>query len=218
MKKYFLTGLALFLPIGIPILIVVFLFRLMTDPFLGIIEWELQTLPIDPAYHDIMLLILKCLFLVGMFFFIALLGMIGHHYLSKWLISYLEKVFLKIPVVKTIYRISGEITKSFLQTTEKPFKKGVLIRFPNTDSYAYGFYTGDSPKEIIEKANDPSLKNIFMATAPHPISGFLFMVKGHMVEEVDISIEDIFKTLISCGVYNTDDTKNNEGPPPTTTS
>ncbi len=213
MKKYFLTGLALFLPIGIPIVIIVFLFRLMTDPFLGIIEWELETLSINPAYHNVMLVILKVLFLVGMFIFITLLGMIGHHYFSKWLISSLEKMFLKIPVVKTIYRISGEITKSFLQTTEKPFKKSVLIRFPNADSFSYGFYTGDAPKEIIEKAKDPTLKNVFLATSPHPISGFLFMVKGHMVEDVDISIEDIFKTLISCGVYNADDEKNDEGSP-----
>jgi uncharacterized membrane protein len=207
MKKYFITGLALFLPIGIPIILVMFLFRIMTDPFLGLIEWELKTLSINPIYHDVMLWILKCLFLVGLFFFITLLGLVGHHYFSKWFLTLVEKVFLKIPVIKTIYRITVEITKSFLSTTEKPFKKSVLLNFPSKDSLVYGFYTGDCPKEILKKAEDPTLKNVFLPTAPHPISGFLFMVKESNIKEVDISIEEIFKTLISCGVYNADDAK-----------
>lgn len=140
-------------------------------------------------------------------FFITLLGLVGHHYFSKWFLTLVEKVFLKIPVIKTIYRITVEITKSFLSTTEKPFKKSVLLNFPSKDSLVYGFYTGDCPKEILKKAEDPTLKNVFLPTAPHPISGFLFMVKESNIKEVDISIEEIFKTLISCGVYNADDAK-----------
>ncbi|MBI5273916.1 MAG: DUF502 domain-containing protein [Chlamydiales bacterium] len=202
MKKYFLTGLIIFLPLAITIFIPVFLFQLLTSPFLGLLEYILTELHVNPAHYDLILLLSKFIFLIILFIVIVILGFIGHHVLSHWFVHWMDRLFLRIPVIKTIYRLSAEVVKSFFQTTEKPFKKTVLLRFPNMISTVYGFVTGDAPQQIKKfEKSDENLKAIFIPTAPHPISGFLVMVQEKLIQDVDISIEDVFKSLLSCGLY-----------------
>lgn len=202
MRKYFFTGLIIFLPIVLTLLIVIFVFDILTNPFIGVIDYFLGQFSVDPSHHATIFFLSRIIVLICLVLFIFLLGFIAQMFLTRWFLSLMDRLFRKIPIIKSIYRISVEITNSFFQTTEKPFKKTVLMKFPHQKAHAYAFLTGKAPKEIQEKeSSEEEMKTVFLPTAPHPISGFMLIVQESLLTDVDISVEDIFKTLVSCGLY-----------------
>lgn len=209
MKKYILSGLIILLPIAITIWIARFFFDILTTPFMGLIELTLDQQGIATAGHPGLVFACRLLILILIFFLIFLIGFVAQRLFFNWLIKLADRLFMRIPVIKSIYKIAVEIIKSLLSPGAKPFKKTVMLDFPDKDSKALGFYTGDVPEQV---AKGDNLKTIFLPTAPHPISGFLLISPEKALKDVDISIEDVFKILVSCGTY-----RPGEDQPPTST-
>ncbi len=165
--------------------------------------------------HPALLFVSRLAVLVIIVFLIVVLGFVAQRILFKWLINLMHKLFLKIPIVKSIYRITTEIIKPLFSPGAKPFKKTVALDFPHEDARALGFLTGDVPesmeKPAREKKGDSDLKSVFLPTAPHPISGFLLITSQSKLEDIDISIEDVFKILVSCGTYHPGKQQGNTG-------
>ena len=156
----------------------------------------------DSYFHGYILYFSRVIILIALFFSVLVLGMLGQHFLTRWMLRLTNRVFLRIPIFKSIFRVSREITKSFINQKSKPFKKTVLVDFPKTDSKAYAFLTNHAPEEVQNKApHEKEMQSIFLPTAPHPISGYMMMVGKDRLQEVDVSIEDVFKTLVSCGLF-----------------
>jgi uncharacterized membrane protein len=106
----------------------------------------------------------------------------------------------KIPVVKTVYKLFRDIFSAFFSTDgKKAFKHAVLIPFPERPNFCLGFQAGEVPEECQQKVDIP-LVSVFAPTAPHPISGFLFLVDKKDVSHIHTSTEDAFKFLVSCGM------------------
>lgn len=84
---------------------------------------------------------------------------------------------------------------------QKIFKKSVLIKFPHSKATAMGLLAEEAPECVKLALSDEELKTIFVPTSPHPISGFLLICQNRDIKEIDISTEDVFKFLISCGIY-----------------
>ena len=204
MKKYLLTGLIILCPMMITVWIVNWIFDFITLPFIGLIQRFISHFGLVPNLHPFLIFALRICMLVGIFAFILMLGFAGHKLLLKWLVSLADKIFLKTPIVKTIYRFVTEIVKPILSPGTKPFKRAVAMRFPTQNSIAIGLETGEAPN-CINKGSPVKLKTVFMPTAPHPISGFLLMTEDANLKEIDISIEDVFKILVSCGNYHPDE-------------
>ena len=78
----------------------------------------------------------------------------------------------------------------------------MLIPFPNDETYAVGFVTGDTPEVLKEGSLPLTDFAIFVPTAPHPMSGYVLLAPKKIVRHVDVSVEDAFKFLISCGVIH----------------
>ncbi len=204
MKKHFFTGLAIFAPIALTVMIAIYLFDLLTAPFAGIIESLLKsfegTTPQGLFRHEGLILFLSRLTaLVVLFFLILLLGYLGRKFFFNTFLRLTNALFLKIPFVKRVYKISKDVTKAFFTQTEKTFKSTVLVPFPHKDTHAIGFVTGNIPeplKRLLEGADTA----VFVPTAPHPLSGFILMTRKSDILEVDITTEEAFKFLVSCGV------------------
>jgi uncharacterized membrane protein len=204
MKKYLLTGLIILCPIMITVWIINWLFDFITLPFIGLIEHFIKHFGLAPNLHPFLVFGLRVCMLGGIFAFILVLGYAGQKLLLKWLISFADSILLKTPIVKTIYRLVTEIVKPILSPDTKPFKRAVAMKFPTETSIAIGLETGDAPR-CINKSSSSKLKTVFMPTAPHPISGFLLITEDANLKEIDISIEDVFKILVSCGNYHPDE-------------
>jgi len=118
-----------------------------------------------------------------------------------------NKILSKIPFVKSIYNVSKDVAGAFVSHGEKKaFKKSVVTIFPSKKSFCVGFETGEIPP-ICQKHIKEPLVPVFVPTAPHPISGYLLMVKKKHVKDVNMTNEETVKFTVSCGIITPD---NNE--------
>ena len=203
MKKSFITGLIVLLPIAVTILIISFLLNIFTSPFLDLVTTFLmkfqKSFPLF-ASENFVNIFSRLVILVLFFFAIILLGMLGHLVIFKALLKYFNAVLMKIPLFKSIYHtLKDFITSIFSIDERKAFKYPVLVPFPSKDSYCVGFSTGTTPPEC-EEATNKKLEPVFVPTAPHPISGYLYFLESKDVDKIDMTNEEAIKFTVSCGV------------------
>lgn len=209
MKKYFLTGLVILLPIAVTAFVMFFLIDLLTAPFTGAVHKVLlilgQNVGFLQKYQGLLTFISRLIVLFFLFFVIIILGYLGSQIFRNFLQNSLDQLFLKIPFVKKIYKAVRDIVKTFFSNSKKAFEATVVVPFPSEKSFILGFQSGDAPREAMEKAHiDLSrygYKSVFVPTSPHPVSGFLLIINQDDVKKVDISTEEAFKFLISAGLF-----------------
>jgi len=200
MKKTFVTGLATLLPIAITFFILRFIVDLLTTPFLSLAEQGLQLFsPVFSLKNHLLLVGIasKILILLFLVLLIFLLGIIG----EKVFLFFIRKIFFRIPLIKTIYSFIQGLTSVFVKKNQKFFKKTVLLPFPHLRAKVVGLLSGPLSKNISPNTSE-TLQTVFIPTAPHPISGFLLLIKEEELIETDIKTEEVFKFLVSCGVYD----------------
>ena len=191
MKKHFLTGLIILLPVALTIAIVSFLINFFTDPFIEIVTESLKktAIPEKAIQYLSKLLILICLFFV-----IVGLGTLTRWYLVRALLTLWDRILQKIPVVSTVYKTIKEIIKTVFNSNTSAFKQVVMAPFPRKDIYALGLVSGTAP------ASCGSLVSVLIPTTPNPTSGFLLMYKKEELIYLDMKPEEAIKYIVSCGV------------------
>jgi len=203
MKKTFLAGLASLLPITITIIIVAFFVDFLTAPFAGVVEDIITkdgATELAENHKYLLIIISRIIVLILFIFVIFILGFFGRKLFFAWFINFAHRILYKIPVIKTIYKVSREISTSVFSSKKKKIFKGtVAVPFPTEKNLALGLLSGDPPLEVQEKKQN--LQSVFIPTAPHPISGFIVMYKKDEVKDTPIETEDLFKFLLSCGLY-----------------
>jgi len=204
MKKYFITGLIILLPFALTLFLVAYIIDIMTGPFVGIVEDLIIAFEtkrgVHLTNHDFVVLFFSRLITIAfLIVFIFFLGFCARKFLFNFLLNQANKLFSRIPVIKTVYRLTRDVTNAIFTQKEKTFKQTVLIPFPLKETHAFGLVTGEVPPSIKKILNEVDL-TVFVPTSPHPISGFLLLTPQKLSYPVDVSTEDVFKFLISCGV------------------
>ena len=110
-----------------------------------------------------------------------------------------EKVVEKIPFVRRIYRGSKQVVQSIANADTSAFRKVVLLEFPRRGMLAIGFVTGSARGEV-QNLTKENILNVFVPTMPNPTSGFLVFAPPEELTEVDMSIEDGIKYVVSGGI------------------
>ncbi len=204
MRKYFSTGLIILLPFGLTVWIVHYLFDLFTNPLFNILEritlWFEKTQGLSLLHHETLVTFLsRMVALVLTFFFIIALGYLARKFFFKSMLKFTNETIFRIPVVGSIYRLTKDLTKAMLSTDQKTFKETILIPFPSPETYSVGFITGQVP-EVLKKVIPNADVTVFVPTAPHPISGYVLFCAKSATHSVDITVEETFKFLLSCGM------------------
>jgi len=203
MKKYFITGLIIALPVALTLMVMAFLFDFFTAPFITIVGPFIKFLQSKLPFilPDGLTLFLSRFFsLLFLSIFIFFLGVVTQWFLVKHLLSWGDKLMFRIPLIRTVYRVSRDILSALFSTDgKKAFKRPVMIPFPSKPNHCLGYVAGEVAKECQEKVSTPLL-SVFAPTAPHPISGFLFLVPEADVKEIEMTNEDVLKFLVSCGM------------------
>lgn len=206
MKKYFITGLVLLLPLALTAAIILFIINIFTDPFVGVVSGFfdryglLQRGFLFLSPEDLQLYVSKLLILFLLFFFTVFLGWLTRWMIVHYFIRVGDYIFHRIPFVRTIYKTSQDVIKTIFGSTANSFKQVVLVPFPNKDTIAVGLITKDDVPAITKEGN--KLVAVFVPTTPNPTSGFLMMYEKEDLIFLDISIEEAFKYIISCGVIS----------------
>ena len=204
MKKYFITGLVILLPLALTIAIVVFIFNFLTGPFLGIVKTVFE------HYHlfehgffllnatQIQNLVAKLLILVSLFFIVIGLGFIARWFLFKTFIKFAEYIVKRIPLVSSIYKTCQDVIKTIFTSKTTSFKQVVLVRFPHPNTYSIGLVTREEIPSLAHTSHSDAIA-VFVPTTPNPTSGFLIMFKPTDLIYLNMKVEDAFKYIISCG-------------------
>jgi len=199
MKKYFVTGLVILLPLAITIALVVFIVNFLTQPFMGLFEEALTKTNFYAQHRATIRFILQIVILGGLFFFTVLLGFLARVIVFKSLISIYDYFMHRIPIVKTVYKAAQQVMKTIFGSSSQSFKQVVMVPFPTQGAYCIGLVSSPAPSLCIETTGE-SLVTVFVPTTPNPTSGFLMMYKQEEVIFIDMKIEEAFKYIISCGV------------------
>lgn len=189
MKRYFVTGLIILLPLALTVAVLVFIFNFLTEPFVGIVETVMTRYDLN-SYMELGRGLSKVLILVSLFFFTVLLGMLTRWFLVHYFMQFGDYLIRKIPFINSVYRTFKDVVSTLFNSDTKSFKQVVLVKFPNKDTSSIGFVTNESEGRV----------TVFIPTAPNPTSGFTMMYHRDEVVYLDMKVEDAFKYVISCGV------------------
>jgi uncharacterized membrane protein len=200
MKKYFLTGLAVLLPLALTILIVIFLFNLLTEPFAGLLKGLLGNFYIlEMIPEKIQQFINQIIILIFLFFFTVFLGFVGRWLFINYIIRASEHLLQRIPFIRAVYNTSKDVIKTLFTSTNKSFQQVVLVPYPNATTFCIGLVTREDMRGL-GSTSDEQLVAVFVPCTPNPTSGFLMMFAKDELIYLSMSVEDAFKYIISCGV------------------
>ena len=117
-----------------------------------------------------------------------------------------ETIVEQIPFVRRIYKGSKQVVQSIANADTSAFRKVVLLEFPRRGMLAIGFVTGSTHGEVQDLTKE-NLLNVFVPTMPNPTSGFLIFAPPEELTEVNMSIEDGIKYVVSGGIVTTEGLK-----------
>jgi len=197
-RNIFITGLLITLPIALTYFILQFLFKNLDtlSPVFTKVLIDMGA-PIPEGYR------IPALGLVITLLIVLAVGWFTTNFFGKQLINLGESLVEKIPFVRKIYKGSKQVVQSIAHADTTAFRKVVLLEFPRRGMLAIGFVTGSARGEVQEYTREEVL-NVFVPTMPNPTSGFLVFAPPEDLTEIDMSIEDGIKYVVSGGIVDTE--------------
>jgi uncharacterized membrane protein len=190
-KRYLITGLLVWIPLALTIWVIDFLFTFM--------DQVLLLLP--PTWRPEQWLgfhVPGAGFLVtGVV--VLLTGFLAANIIGQRLVSWWESALGRIPIVSNIYRSVKQVSDTLLSQDGHAFRRAVLVEFPRRGQWAVGFVVGTTGAQISRQL-DPDALTVYVPTAPNPTSGYTLIVSPAEVHDVDMSVDDALKFVISMGV------------------
>ncbi len=204
MRKHFITGLVILLPLAITLVVVGMIINFLTQPFVGLVSDLCERFSFYAKHKGYLKIVLQIILLFGLFFATVLLGFLTRLMVFKSLLSVYDKVLHRIPIIKTVYKAAQQVMTTIFGSQSGSFKQVVMVPFPNRGVYCIGLIAGDAPSICSNVDPKDPLLTVFIPTTPNPTSGFLTLFKRSDVVFLDMKIEDAFKYIISCGVLNSE--------------
>ncbi len=190
LRRYFITGLLIWVPLGITIWVL--------DALIGAMDQTLLLLPEHwrpEAWLGVRIPGLGVL-LTALVIFVT--GLISANLIGQRLLAYWEGILHRIPVVRTIYGSVKQVSDTLLSGTGHAFRKVLLVHYPHPNAWSLAFQT-NVPSEVRSRLGDEWLA-VFIPTAPSPVNGFYFYVRREETIELDVSVDTALKYIVSMGV------------------
>ena len=190
-KKYIVAGLLVWLPLAVTVFIVKLVVDLLDNIFLLL-----------PAEYQPAIVLGFSIPGFGIIVAISILivtGMLAANLFGRRLFELWEAILNRIPLVRSIYNIVKQISTTILDSNGKSFRKVVMLQYPRKGIWSIGFLTNEYVSIDIEGLNE-NLVAVFVSTTPNPTSGFVLMVSHEEIIDLDMTVEEGFKFIISMGV------------------
>lgn len=132
---------------------------------------------------------------------ILLIGLMARNFVGRWLLNVSEELLQAIPLAGAVYKTLKQLLETLLKDSGNKFRRVVLVEYPRRGIWALAFVTGTLHSDILAKMPEGML-NLFIPTTPNPTTGWYAIVAEQDVVDLEMSIEDAFKVLISGGIVN----------------
>jgi uncharacterized membrane protein len=194
-KRYLITGLLIWVPLAITIWVLNFI--------VGTMDQTLNLLP--GGWHPDKLLgvhipgfgvILSVLV-------VLLTGLLAANFIGQRLVKFWESLLGRIPIVRSIYSSVKQVSDTLFSDSGNAFRKALLVQYPRAGCWTIAFQTGVPAPEVarhVSKIAGEDLVSVYVPTTPNPTSGFFLMMKASEVIELNMSVDEALKYVVSMGV------------------
>ena len=191
LRKYLIAGLLVWLPLAATVVILKLVIDLLDKIILILpLEYRPEAL-FGFSIPGFGLFIAVCVLL--------LTGTLAANLLGRELVLLWEKTLNRIPVVRSIYNAVKQISFTLLSSKGRSFRKVVMAEYPRKGIWSIGFLSNDHVDMEVNSL-DSDMLAVFLPTTPNPTSGFILLFPREDVIELDMSVEEGFKFIISIGV------------------
>lgn len=191
MRKYFITGLLILVPLAITLWVLNLIIGTMDQSLLLLpLRWRPEALFgfAIPGLGTILTLVI--IFLTG----VATRNFIGKQVVLAW-----ESILIRIPVVNSIYSSVKQVSDTLFSSSGNAFRKAVLVQYPRHGCWTIAFLTG-VPGGDVRNHLPGDFVSLYVPTTPNPTSGFFLMVPRNETIELDMSVDQALKYIVSMGV------------------
>lgn len=201
MRRVFFAGLAVLLPLALTVWFTGFILDLLTKPFIAYAVYLFQTydfLPIswiEAIPNALLLRGGQVIIVVLLVFSTIALGALARWLFVKSMINRFDRIIQRIPMINRIYRSTKEAVNTLLAPEGNAFKEAVMVPFPHNGGRSIGFLSSKHPE-----TDSSGEIAVFVPTVPNPMMGLLVRYKPEEIVHLDLSVEEAFKTLVSCGL------------------
>jgi len=191
MKKYFVTGLL----IWIPIVITIWVLKLIVDA----LDQTLLLLPPQLRTEHWLGVHVPGLGVLLTFAILFLTGVFAANFIGSRLVELWHELLHRIPFISSIYSSVKQVSDTLFSTSGQAFRKTLLVQWPREGMWTIGFLTG-APGGDVVKHLDGDHVSVYVPTTPNPTSGYFVVVPRKDVVELDMSVDQALKYIISMGV------------------
>lgn len=199
-RRYFITGLLIWVPIGITLWVLNLIITTM--------DLSLSLLPANWQPVALVGRNLPGLGVVLTVLVVLVTGVLAANFLGQRLVRLWEVVLSRIPIVNTIYSSVKQVSDTLLSPQGNAFRKALLVEYPRKGSWTIAFLTGVPAEEIRRlvspslsgEASGPEMVSVYVPTTPNPTSGFFLMFRKDETVELDMSVDEALKYVVSMGV------------------
>ena len=192
LRAYLFTGILVTAPVAIT-------FYLAYKFILWVDELVNEMLPPQYQLYSYLPMTIPGLGLIVLVVFLMLVGMFAAGVLGSFFIRLGEWLVARVPLVSSIYSLLKQIFETVFSSKTQAFKKVVMLEYPRKGIWILGLVSADLQGEVEAKLPEPMV-NVFIPTTPNPTSGFLIFVPKKDVIEMDMSVEEAIKFIVSGGL------------------
>jgi uncharacterized membrane protein len=193
MKRYFITGLLIWVPLGMTAWVLKFLIDTM--------DQSLLLLPDSLQPENLLGMNIPGIGTVLTLLVVFLTGLLTANIIGQKLVSFWEGVLWRIPVVKSIYWSIKQVSDTLFSSQGEAFRKALLVQYPREGLWTIAFMTGQPGGDVINHLKGEYI-SVYVPTTPNPTSGFFLMMPKSDVIELDMSVDAALKYIISMGVVS----------------
>jgi uncharacterized membrane protein len=189
-RRYIMAGLLVWLPLGVTILVVKMLVDLM--------DRSLLLLPAEYQPEQLLGMHIPGLGVIAAIVVVLVTGIVVANLFGRKLVALWEAILARIPLVSSVYSAVKQIAETMFSSSGQSFRKVLLVEYPRKGLWTLAFQTGTDVGEAQCKTGREVI-NIYVPTTPNPTSGFFIMVPKEDVVELDMSVDEGLRMIISMG-------------------
>ncbi len=190
-KRYFITGLL----IWVPLVITGWVLSLIVST----LDQSLRLLPSSVHPQTLVGFAIPGAGAVLTLAMIFLTGLLAANFIGQKLVVWWEKLLARIPVVNSVYNSVKQVSDTLFSPNGNAFRKALLVQYPREGSWTVAFLTGAPGGDIVNHLRGEHV-SVYVPTTPNPTSGFFLMMPAKDVVELDMTVDEALKYIISMGV------------------
>jgi uncharacterized membrane protein len=204
MKRYFISGLIILLPLLITFWIISFIVNFITRPFERAAIAILENFSAFKhgfgtfSESEVVVILSKILILLFLVFFLIVIGVICRSVFISSLLFLTDKVLSSTPFINRVYGACKDFTTALFSSKSKSFSEVVLVPYPSPAHLAIGLITGEIKNEVIPN-NEEQMVSVLIPGTPNPTVGFALLYRKEQIIHIDMKPEDALKFIMSCG-------------------